>query len=74
MIRIIIIGLAIVGFIAIARKMFGPGSARRDDKCADCIHCRKLYRDGVLCGFEAREVFKNPAHIDMCPDHESLRI
>jgi len=70
-IRVVVFALAAVGLIAILCKLFGPAPVGSDAKCADCIHCRKLYRDGVLCGFGAREVFKNPTHIDMCPDHDS---
>jgi hypothetical protein len=69
--RILIFALAAVGLFAIVRAMFASARGPRDAKCADCIHCRKLYGDGVLCGFGAKEVFKNPAHIEMCPDHET---
>ncbi|MHC4448650.1 MAG: hypothetical protein ACYS0E_00735 [Planctomycetota bacterium] len=34
------------------------------------IFC-KLFHDGVMCGFREKEVFKNPAQIEMCPDHDS---
>jgi len=44
-----------------------PGSGF---KCKTCRHCRKLYDDGVMCMYEDKEVFKNPAQIGMCPDHE----
>ena len=67
-IRIPVFALAAVGLYTIVRKMFGGAPVVADVKCAECIHCRKLFRDGVLCGFGAKEVFKNPAHIDMCPD------
>ena len=67
-IRIVIFALAAVGLVAIVRQMFGGNHVRQDLKCVDCIHCRKLFRDGVLCGFREKEVFKNPAHIDMCVD------
>jgi len=69
-IRVLLFALAAVGLFAIIRSLIGRPQPGRDSKCADCIHCRKLFRDGVLCGFGAREVFKNPAHIDMCPDRE----
>ena len=67
-IRILVFALAAVGLLTILRKMFGGSPARPDVKCADCIHCRKLFHDGVRCGFGAKEVFKNPAHIDICVD------
>jgi len=38
-------------------------------KCRTCRHCRKLYDDGVMCGYRDKQTFKNPAQIDMCPDH-----
>jgi hypothetical protein len=46
------------------RQRGGP-----DFKCRTCRHCRRLDRDGVMCGFGTKQVFKNPAQIDMCPDH-----
>lgn len=38
-------------------------------KCRTCRHCRRLDDDGVMCAFGSKQVFKNPAQIDMCPDH-----
>ena len=73
MARLLLIALAVVGFVAIVRKVFGSSALASDAKCRDCIHCRKLFRDGAMCGFGAREVFKNPAHIEMCPDYEPMR-
>jgi len=67
-IRILIFALAAVGLFVIARRLFALPPAGADLKCAECIHCRKLFRDGVLCGFREKEVFKNLTHIDMCPD------
>ncbi len=72
-IRLLIFALAVVGLVTILRKMFPGSQPRMDVKCADCIHCRKLFRDGVICGFREKEVFKNPAHIDMCVDHTVRR-
>lgn len=69
MFRLVILVLAAFGAIALVRWVLSASSGRRDLKCADCIHCRKLFRDGALCGYGAREVFKNPAHIDMCVDY-----
>ena len=69
MFRLVIFALAVVGLAAILRNLFGGNRRPADLKCADCIHCRKLFRDGVLCGFRELEVFKNPAHIEMCSDH-----
>lgn len=39
-------------------------------QCKTCRHCRKLFDDGVRCGFGTKETFKTPAQIGMCPDHE----
>ena len=69
MIRILIFVLAIVGLVSIFRSLLGGGARRSEFKCADCIHCRKLFHDGSLCGFGEKEVFKTPAHIDMCVDY-----
>ena len=38
--------------------------------CASCQHAKKLFDDGVMCTFGARETFKNPTHIANCMDHE----
>ncbi|MEE8105992.1 MAG: hypothetical protein V3T86_10700 [Planctomycetota bacterium] len=67
MFRLILLVLAAVGAIAIVRSLFGRPRVP-DVKCATCIHCRKLFHDGVMCGFQEKEVFKTPAQIDMCPD------
>ena len=67
--RLVLVALAVVGAIMILRRLFGR-TRGSDVKCATCIHCRKLYHDGVMCGFREKEVFKNPAQINMCPDHE----
>jgi hypothetical protein len=45
-----------------------PRRAARRFKCHDCRHCRRLFDDGVMCGFGNREVFKNSRHIAMCGD------
>jgi len=65
--RLILLVLAAVGAVAIFRSLFGRPRVP-DVKCATCIHCRKLFHDGVRCGFGEKEVFKNPAQIAMCPD------
>ena len=67
--RLVLLALAAVGAIMIFRWLFG-GTRVPDVKCATCSHCRRLFRDGVMCGFQEKEVFKNPAQINMCPDHE----
>ena len=67
--RLLLLALAAVGAIVIFRRLFG-GTRVPDVKCATCTHCRKLFHDGVMCGFQEKEVFKNPVQIDMCPDHE----
>ncbi len=69
--RLVLLALAAVGAIMIFRWLFG-GTRVPDVKCATCSHCRRLFRDGVMCGFQEKEVFKNPAQINMCPDHEQI--
>ena len=44
------------------------GRSTRRVKCHDCLHQRRLFNDGVMCGFGDSEVFKNKRHIAMCPD------
>jgi hypothetical protein len=44
------------------------GGGPRRFKCHDCMHQRKLFDDGVMCGYGDREVFKNARHIALCPD------
>jgi len=68
-IRLLVFALAAVGAIVIFRKLF-VGPRVPDIKCATCSHCRKLFHDGVMCGYREKEVFKDPAQIDMCSDHE----
>jgi hypothetical protein len=70
LIRLAILALAAVGGLSVLRWLFLRERAP-DFKCASCTHCRKLFHDGVRCGFGSKEVFKNPAQIGMCPDHES---
>ena len=65
--------LAAVGAFVVIRKLFG-GPSTSEFKCVTCCHCRKVFHDGVMCGFQARQVFKNPAQISMCPDHETRRM
>lgn len=72
LLRLLLLALAAVGAIVLFRWLFG-GRPGADVKCATCIHCRRLFHDGVMCGFRDKEVFKNPAQIDMCPDHEPFR-
>ncbi len=69
--RLLLVALAAVGAMMILRWLF-RGTRGPDVKCATCTHCRRLFHDGVMCGFREKEVFKNPAQIDMCPDHEPL--
>ncbi len=63
------LALAAVGVIVILSRLFGRARVP-DVKCATCSHCRKLFHDGVMCGYQDKQVFKNPAQIDMCPDHD----
>ena len=69
LIRLLILALAALGAMVVIRWFFG-GSRIPDVKCATCSHCRRLFHDGVMCGFREKEVYKNPAQIDMCPDFE----
>jgi hypothetical protein len=46
----------------------GPRGGKKRFKCHDCRHCRRLFDDGVMCGYGDREVFKNARHIAMCGD------
>lgn len=66
-----LLGIALLAAIAyfIVRRRRG-GTAGKRLKCHDCRHARKLFDDGVMCGFGEREVFKNRRHIAMCPDWE----
>jgi hypothetical protein len=70
--RLLLVALIAFGAIAVFRWLFG-GARRPKVKCATCIHCRKLFDDGVMCGFKDKEVYKTPAQIDMCPYHEPRR-
>ena len=63
--------LFVVGVFFAVRRFFGPAPTM-GIKCETCSHCRKLFRDGVMCGYEEKEVFKNPAQINMCPSHETV--
>lgn len=68
LLRLLIVAIGVGVVLAIIRSLFG---ARRPDyKCATCRHCGRLDHDGVICRFGHREVFKNPAHIEMCTDHQ----
>lgn len=71
LIRLAILALVAIGALTVIRWLFGGREQAPDFRCATCTHCRKLYHDGVRCGFGSKEVFKNPAQIGMCPDHES---
>jgi len=63
------LALAAVGAFMVLRWIL-PARRRSEFKCESCSHCRKLFLDGVRCGYRDKEVFKNPAQIDMCPDHQ----
>lgn len=58
--------LLVVGIVLLVRR---SGRGRRGRfKCHDCRFMRKMFDDGVMCGYGDAEVFKNPRHIAMCPD------
>jgi hypothetical protein len=70
-----LIGLVLVaGIIYLIVRLTRRGGLRmprrggRRFKCHDCRHCRRLFDDGVMCGYGNREVFKNARHIAMCGD------
>ncbi len=61
--------LAVVVWVLV--RWLGPRvGAGSGFKCKTCRHCRKVYDDGVMCRYLDKQVFKNPAQINMCPDHE----
>lgn len=65
MIRLIIIA-ALVGLaIAAIRSL----STRNRSRCSTCIHRRKIFEDGTLCGFGDKETFKTIVHVTNCRDH-----
>ena len=66
---VVLIGvLAVIAWRVLHAMGLGP-TVRRRHKCADCAHSRGIYPDGVICGFGAREVFKNDVHVANCVDH-----
>jgi hypothetical protein len=70
----VVFALVLVGAFAVIawRLLHDLGlvpSLRRSHKCEDCAHNRGIYPDGVICGFGAREVFKNDVHVANCVDH-----
>ena len=78
MLRTLIVVALVVALLAALRRLIfggvsfsGPGGVggRSRFKCSTCRHCRKLFDDGVLCGFGRSEVFKNETAINNCPDH-----
>jgi hypothetical protein len=60
--------LLVVGIILLVRRFSRRGRGRGRFKCHDCRFMRKMFDDGVMCGYGDAEVFKNPRHIAMCPD------
>ena len=66
-----LLGLVLLGGVVAAVLLWTGRRSRRSSrrfKCHDCLHRRRTFADGVLCGYGNREVFKTPAHISMCPD------
>jgi hypothetical protein len=69
-----LVGIFVLAALALAgwywwRRAGGGGGGGAGLKCRTCRHCRRLDADGVMCAFGTKQVFKNPAQIDMCPDH-----
>ena len=60
--------LVVAALVWLALRLFRRPRPRY--KCATCRHCGELFPDGVLCRDGSRETFKNPIHIEMCPDFE----
>ncbi len=69
-IQMILAALLLGGLLWWALRASGLGIGKRS-KCADCVHCRKLFDDGTLCGFGPREVFKNEVQVNNCVDHRA---
>ena len=67
---IAILFLAIGGWI-LYRGGASLGGGGGSVKCAGCVHCGRLDRDGVLCRFGRRETFKNHVHIANCIDFKA---
>ena len=61
---------AIAYFAYVVVRFLVSGTRRSRFKCADCVHCGKLFDDGVLCRFNDKETFKNETHIGNCIDHK----
>lgn len=70
---LVVLILLIVGAARAGGPLFGgvkdslPGARR--SKCSDCVHARKIFDDGTLCGFGRSETFKNAVHVGNCVDH-----
>ncbi len=67
-----LLGFALIaGLVWLVLRVTRRGGLRRRSrkfKCHDCLYMRRMFDDGVMCGYGASEVFKNPRHIAMCPD------
>ena len=61
--------VALVVWVVRRFRQSGASGSGGGFKCRTCRHCRKLFDDGVMCGFGSKQVYKNPAQISMCPDH-----
>lgn len=62
--------LIVAGIGYLIYLILRPSRAPRSEfKCESCQHCGRLYDDGVICRFEDKETFKNPIHIENCPDY-----
>lgn len=68
-VKLLVVAAAIAVAVWLWREMIG-GTREAPFPCKTCRHCRKLFDDGVRCGYGAKETFKNPAQIGMCHDYE----
>ena len=66
-VRVLVFVVAVGALVVLAMKLFPRGPRF---KCATCRHCGRLDRDGVMCRFGTKEVFKNAIHIENCMDHD----
>ncbi len=67
-IRLVVVAVAIaVVILAAWRFLFRPRF-----QCATCCHCRKLFKDGSLCGYGPEDTFKKVVQIKNCLDYRKV--